>query len=140
MNVASLAAILGELPETVGHDKLYFLTRGCFIDARGPLIISGSSVWGFGIKVLTQSHDLLHGELGATINRDVIVKDNAWIGSFSLLYNCIIGEGAIVASGAVVKSCRVADRVMVAGNPARVIARQVNGEWLYSEPKWRLLV
>jgi len=68
----------------------------------------------------------------------VIVKNHAWIGSGALLYNCVIGEGAVVAIGSVVRSCEVAPRVIVAGNPAKVIARWDDG-WVYNQKKWRVL-
>jgi acetyltransferase-like isoleucine patch superfamily enzyme len=61
----------------------------------------------------------------------VIVEAGAWICSYAILYNCHIGENAIVAIGAVVRSRNVPDGTMVEGNPARVIARLVNDKWEY---------
>lgn len=139
MNLNALAAVIGELTPACQYPKEYFLQRGCFVDARGPLEIEGSSTWGFGVKVLTQSHAIINGDIGEVIARPVIVKRNAWIGSFALLYNCVIGEEAIVAAGSVVRSCEVGPGVMVAGNPAQVIARHVNGKWEYIEDKWKVL-
>lgn len=138
MNLSAIGAITGVLPPTVGLPEHYFLTRGCFIDARGPLIIHEASTWGYGVRVLSRSHDIGDGGLGAVVPRLVRVDAGAWIGSFALLYNCHIGEGAVVAAGAVVRSCDVAPYVMVAGNPAAVIARWNGSRWVYREPKCRL--
>jgi acetyltransferase-like isoleucine patch superfamily enzyme len=69
----------------------------------------------------------------------VIVDKGAWIGSNSVLYNCHIGEGAIVAIGTVVRSQEVKPWVMVAGNPARVMARYVDEHWQYLNQKWEVL-
>jgi acetyltransferase-like isoleucine patch superfamily enzyme len=135
VNLSALGAILGKLPPTVEHPAEYFLQRGCFIDARSPLEISGSSVWGFGVRVLTRSHDIAAGSVGTVVPRPLTVEAGAWIGSFALLYNCTIGEGAVVAAGSVVRSCDVAPWVMVAGNPARVIARWDGQEWRHVELK-----
>lgn len=141
MNVSSLAAVLGNLPETVGMSRDYFLTRGCFIDARGPLQIDATSVWGFGVRVLTRSHDIGSGAVGKVVARGVVVEAGAWVGSFATLYNCRIGQGSIVAAGAVVASCDVAPGVIVAGNPAAVIARWDGHvrRWRYLEPRRGLL-
>lgn len=139
MNLAALSAIRGELPPTVHLPLEYFQTRGIVMDCKGPLEISAESHWGIGVRVLTRSHEFGNSGPEAVVPRPVIVERDAWIGSYALLYNCRIGEGAVVAAGAVVRSCEVAPGVMVAGNPARVIARYSGGRWVYEEPRWRRL-
>lgn len=134
MNQAKFAARLGQAwPATVGLPWEYFEGRGCVIDCRGPLAIAATSVWGFGVRVLTRSHDIKAGpgKVGAVINYPVTVEAGAWIGSYSLLVGCTIGAGAIVAAGTVVRGQTVAPGVMVAGNPARVIARWDGTRWQY---------
>lgn len=124
MNFSAHAARLGPLPSTVGRSWHYFAQRGCVLDTRGPLVIHPNSCWGLGVRVITRSHDIsAWPELGRTIDRGVRVDEGAWIGSFALLIGCHIGAGAIVAAGTVVRCQNVASGVMVAGNPARVIAR-----------------
>jgi acetyltransferase-like isoleucine patch superfamily enzyme len=135
MNVANLAAHLGTLdyPTKVGLPLSYFQIRGIFLDARGPLEISATSVWGFEVRVYTESHDVDQGpgQTGATVPYGVVVEDGAWIGSHSVLAGCRIGAGAIVAAGSVVRGQTVAPGVMVAGNPARVVARWDGQRWVY---------
>ena len=134
---------MGELPPTVGRDKSYFEQRFIELDCRGMLVIHAESHWGFFVKVITQSHDIANGvEPGISakpVDRPVIVEKGAWIGSGTLLYNCIIGEGAIVAVGTVVRSCEVKPYTMIAGNPARVIARWNGETWDYFDNKWTVL-
>ncbi len=136
MNVANLAAHLGTLdyPGKVGLPLSYFQIRGIFLDARGPLEIAATSVWGFEVRVYTESHDIAAGRPGATVPYGVVVEDGAWIGSHSVLAGCRIGAGAIVAAGSVVRGQTVAPGVMVAGNPARVIARWDGTAWVYEAP------
>ena len=51
----------------------------------------------------------------------VIIGNDVWIGgSATILPGVTIGDGSVVAAGAVV-TCDVTPRVLVAGNPARVI-------------------
>lgn len=137
------AILIGALPPTVEFAEKYFFDRRIRLDCRGPLTISKDSRWGYFVTVITQSHYMgSHAGAegwGAVIDRPVIVDRNAWICSGAWLYNCHIGEGAVVGLGAVVRSQDVAPYVMVAGNPARVIARMVDGKWVYSEPHYKVL-
>lgn len=136
------ATLIGELPDTAGHTEKYFSDRFCRLDCRGPLLIHPESRWGYFVTVITKSHQRSRNDhigIGALVDRPVIVDKDAWIGSGALLYNCHIGEGSIVSVGAVVRSQEVKPGVMVAGNPARVIARLVEGDWAYISDKWDVL-
>lgn len=128
---------------SLGHDEQYYTMRNINLDQRGTLVIDAGSHWGFNITVFTQSHSTRdwkeNGFQSAALDRPVTVERGAWIGSNSILYNCKIGEGAIVAIGSVVRSQEVKPFVMVAGNPARIIARYIDGEWIYAGPKWEIL-
>jgi len=139
------AVISGKFPATVGRSQSYFEQRHTWLDCRGTLRIDAQSHWGFYVRVITTSHEIQDGVnatgmgIGIIVDRPVVVERDVWIGSSALLYNCIIHEGAVVAVGSVVSSCEVAPRVIVAGNPARVVARWSDHGWLYETPKWRLL-
>ena len=126
----TLGRILGTLPSTCGHVADYFLERDCFVDARdlGTLIISAESMFGWGVKIITESHDINDGNL-TLIGKTVIVEKKAWICSFVILYNCTIGEGAIVSIGSVVANQTVEPYTIVSGNPARLVARKIDGKW-----------
>lgn len=135
MNVAAGVAVLGDIPKHINRDD--FLTRACFVDARGGLEIGQNVTFGFGVKILTRSHEIDGGEVGDVNARPVKVDDNAWIGSYAILYNCTIGAGSIVSVGSVVRSCSIAPGVIVAGNPAEVIARWNGERWCYAVEKYR---
>lgn len=124
--------VMGKLPETCGHDEKYFMDRYCFVDAReggGKLIISPESYFGIGVKIVTTSHNIIDGNFGGIIPKSVIVERLAWVCSFAILYNCTIGEGAIVKIGSVVADQVVEPWTAVEGNPARVIAKFTDGHW-----------
>lgn len=124
----------------LGHPESFYQKRRIQLDTRGPLHIHPRSRWGFDIRVLTASHD---PETRQTVPRPVTVEEDAWICSHSILYNCVIGRGAIVAAGSVVRSCEVRPYTMVAGNPVQVIARcpdrLPHSPWVYVDKKWRTL-
>ena len=68
--------------------------------------------------------------------RPVTVGDNVWLGTNCfILPGTTIGEGSIVAAGAVVRG-EVPPYTVVAGNPARVVAmlRRPDGPEKTSEP------
>lgn len=133
MNLQAFAARTGPLPGTVRHPWAYFEQRGCMLDTRGPLAIAATSRWGLGVRVITRSHGIFNGPgiLNPTIDYGVTVEAGAWIGSYSVLAGCRIEENAIVAVGSVVRGQVVGPGVIVAGNPARVIARWNGSAWIY---------
>jgi len=66
----------------------------------------------------------LHGQPARPEDvRPIVIGDNVWIGSSSIIYpGVVIGEDSVVAMGSVVVNS-VPPKVVVAGNPARQIAR-----------------
>lgn len=138
MSYFEYALLPNELPDTVGFELKYFNDRNIRLDCRGPLVIHPDSRWGHYVTVCTKSHYMGPGG-GVLVNRPVIVDKNAWICSGAYLYNCHIGEGAVVSFGTVVRSQEVKPYVMVAGNPARVIARFIAGAWRYVGRKYEVL-
>ena len=117
-------------PEQIGHTLEYYALRKIFLDCRGTLKIHPDSEWGWFVTIITQSHNIASGQYGPpTVDRPVIVDEFAWIGSNALLYNCHVKHHGIVACGAVVRNMTVEPYTIVAGNPARVIKRFVDGEW-----------
>lgn len=130
-----MAHILGDLrtQPRCGLPVEYFVQRDCFLDCREPdaLIISPEANFGWEVKLVTQTHDTALGMFGRVTGRKIVIEKHAWIASFAVLYNCTIGEGAIVALGSVVRSQNVPPWTMVAGNPAVPIKRlnPATGKW-----------
>ena len=84
------------------------------------------------LTLICRTHALEEeGIAGPVEYRPITVESGAWICSGVLLYNCTVGAGSIVSAGTVLRSQVVGPGVMVAGNPARVIARLQDGKWLY---------
>lgn len=56
-----------------------------------------------------------------TIAKPIVVKDNAWIGAGAIIMPGVtVGEGAVIGAGSVVTK-DVPERMIVVGNPARVL-------------------
>jgi acetyltransferase-like isoleucine patch superfamily enzyme len=108
--------------KNIGHPVEYYMQRDTFLDCMGPIDLAESSNWGFFNAVITGSHNPNPGYFGQVVLRPVIVRDRAWITTGCILYNCEIGEGAIVSAGSVVRSKNVPAWTIVEGNPAMAIA------------------
>jgi hypothetical protein len=119
---------LGKYPAGMGRPQKYFEDRFTWLDCRGPLKIEFCN-FGWCVRVATLSHDPDNYDKGV-VPKPVIIHKNAWIASWAILYNCEIGEGAVVAIGAVVASMKVPPNTMVSGNPARIVKRRINGKFV----------
>lgn len=118
--------IIGNIPPTVHKPISYFSDRHCFVDCRGKFEMSASADFGYGVRVITHSHDISEGYMGTAVSRTVILKDKVWVGSFSILYNCLLEEGVVVSTGAVVSGVHVPAHSLLEGNPAMIVATYNN--------------
>jgi len=97
---------------------------GCLLDGRHYAIHTGNDVSiGPEATILTLGHDPQSPDF-ATLGGEVVIGDHAWIGYRALvLPGVTIGEGGVVAAGAVVTK-DVPPYAIVAGNPARVVGQR----------------
>jgi maltose O-acetyltransferase len=103
---------------TIGRRSV--INQQCCLDGRGGLTIGNNVDVSAGVWILTDSHDM-HDPLFPEVLAPVRIEDHVWIGSrATILPGVTIGEGAVVAAGAVVTG-NVAAYDVVAGVPARVI-------------------
>ena len=114
------------------HPDWFLTCRISLIDFRGDLQIRSAMniTFGFHVTILTASHDFSQGSLGEMILKKVWIDEGAFIGSNALLYNCHIGQCAVVAAGAVVRNIKVPPHCMVEGNPATVTKVFKDGQWV----------
>lgn len=100
---------------TIGHHAI--------LDARGGLTIGQNVNFSTGVWIWTQQHDP-HDPDFAIKTAPVVVKDYAWLSCRTvILPGVTIGEGAVVAAGAVVTK-DVPDYAIVGGVPAKVIGER----------------
>ncbi|WP_418286545.1 sugar O-acetyltransferase [Halorubrum sp. DTA46] len=106
---------------TVGDD--FFANYGCVLLDTNRVAFGDRCLLGPGVHVYTPTHPIDPGERGAGRERGlpVTVGDDVWIGGRAVINPGVtIGDGSVVASGAVVTD-DVPDRVVVGGNPVRVL-------------------
>jgi maltose O-acetyltransferase len=97
---------------------------GCLFDGRRYSITTGDDVSiGPEASILTLGHDPQSPEF-ALRGGEVTIGDRVWIGYRALVLPGVsIGEGAVVAAGAVVTKS-VEPYTIVGGNPARLIGQR----------------
>ncbi|MBT0958772.1 sugar O-acetyltransferase [Alphaproteobacteria bacterium KMM 3653] len=98
-----------------------FLNTGCVILDSAPVSIGAGSMLGPGVQIYCADHHREPAKRRAGIERALPVRigEDVWIGGAAVILPGVsIGDGAIVAAGAVV-SRDVAAQSRVAGVPAR---------------------
>ena len=103
--------------------KNVFINSGCKMQDQGGIYIGDDVLIGHNACLLTLNHDLNPDKRADMHPKPIGIEDKAWLGSnVTVLPGVCIGEGAVVAAGAVVTK-DVASNTVVAGVPAKFIKK-----------------
>ena len=101
--------------------KNVFINMGCKFQDQGGIFIGDGALIGHNVVLATLNHAISPGDRATMIPASIHIGRHVWIGAnATVLPGVTIGEGAIVAAGAVVTK-DVPKNTMVGGVPARVI-------------------
>lgn len=104
---------------TVG--KGVFINTGCHFQDQGGITLGDGTFLGNNVILTTMNHDFDPAKRRTTYPAPIVTGKNVWLGSsVTVVPGVHIGDGAIVAAGAVVTR-DVPPNTIVAGVPARVI-------------------
>lgn len=107
-------------PEAIVVGEHCTIGDTCFLDGRETIVMGDCVNVGSHVSIYTRQHDVDSPNF-AESGGPVHIGRYAWLGSHSIvLPNVTIGEGAVVAAGAVVTR-DVAPYTLVAGVPARFV-------------------
>ncbi len=110
--------IIGPHHIEIGENTIVW--HHCFLDGRIGLRIGNNVSVSLEACVLSQTHDVRSPDF-ALAGGVTILEDRCWLGTRSMVLPGLkIGEGAVVAAGAVV-TCDVEPYTIVAGVPARLV-------------------
>lgn len=113
-------------PQKLEIGKGSIIGDNSILDARNGIKIGKNVVFASNVRIWTEQHD--HRDpwfrCETQEHKPVIIDDRAWIGSHTIILHSVhIGEGAVVAAGAVVTH-DVAPYSIVAGIPARKVGER----------------
>lgn len=101
--------------------KNVFINSGCNFQDQGGITIGDDCLIGHQVVFATINHDFSPEKRGNMHLAPIVVGKKVWIGAHStILQGVTIGDGAIIAAGAVVTK-NVPPKVIVAGVPAKII-------------------
>lgn len=109
--------------KNIHFGKNVFLNSGCRFQDQGGIFIGDNCLIGHNCVIATLNHSIDPEKRQNLLPAAVRIGNDVWIGAnATILPGVRIGDGAIVAAGAVVTR-DVAERTVVAGVPAKVIKR-----------------
>lgn len=99
------------------------INRECYVDGRVGVRIGDNVNVSFQVCLLSLQHDHNDPEF-RSVGGEVVIKDHAWIGARAIILPGVtIGEGAVIAAGAVV-ACSIPDYAVAGGVPAKIIGER----------------
>ena len=106
------------------------INRKCMLDARGGIVIGSNVSISHNVSLCSGSHDFNTPDF-KYIAGSIHVDDNVWIGiNATILKDVQIGEGAVIAAGAVVTK-NVPPYEVWGGVPAKKIAKRTCKDFQY---------
>ena len=110
-------------PRKIRIGRNSIVGNGCLLDGRSGLEIGSNVNISSGVWIWTLHHDVQSPDF-ALAGGKTIIHDRVWLCSRStILPGVVIGEGAVVASGAVVTK-NVPPYTIVGGVPAKIIGKR----------------
>lgn len=107
--------------QNISVGKGVFINACCHFQDQGGITIGDGAQIGHNVVLATLNHEAEPGRRKITKPGPITIGENVWIGSNAVVVPGVsIGDGAIVAAGAVVTK-DVPPNAVVGGVPARVI-------------------
>lgn len=126
-------AVLGEV-ELISSERITIgnnckINSRVFMNGRSGITIGDNVTLSYGAKLISTGYDVEHwmktGERIHFDDKPIYIGDNCWIGTDAIILPGvkITGEFVVIGAGAVVTKDITESRVLVAGNPAKIVKR-----------------
>ena len=120
----------------IGTDAVVKLGNNSYINSFSTLIAMNGLEIGKNCSIAWDCqfldegfHELNYEEKKSREKKEISIADDVWIGSkVSIYMGTTIKRGSVIAANSVVKGCFDEENVLIAGNPAKVIKRNVSWE------------
>ena len=128
LSVAGIVTIMSGCHVHINYDASVKIGSGSFLNAGATLTADDSVSIGRDCAISwavtitdTDVHTIVRSGTRRRSRAPVVIEDHVWIGAGAIvLKGCSLGQGCVVAAGAVVTST-VPAACLVSGNPARVV-------------------
>ena len=98
-----------------------FINMGCKFQDQGGIFIGNDCLIGHNATLCTINHAFSPGHRGDMTFKPIRIEDKVWLGAnVTVLQGVTVGEGTIIAAGAVVTK-DVSPRTVVGGIPAKLL-------------------
>ena len=113
--------IYSDFGKNIHTGQNVFINSGCCFQDQGGIEIGDGCLIGHQVVFATLNHDLDPLKRGNNIARPIKLGKNVWVGAHAtILPGVTIGDGAVIAAGAVVNK-DVPPLVVVGGVPAKIL-------------------
>jgi acetyltransferase-like isoleucine patch superfamily enzyme len=120
-SVALFPPFYSEFGKNLSLGKGVFINIGCRVQDTGGITIGDGTLIGHGSTLTTLNHSVDPSRRGDMTPAPIVIGRHVWLGaSVTVVPGAAIGDGAIVAAGAVVTQDVVANTI-VGGVPAKLI-------------------
>jgi len=126
-SVRVFAPFYSDFGANIKLGKNVVINNACCFQDQGGITIGDGSLIGHQVVLATINHDLAPSRRGDMTFAPIVIGKNVWVGSHAtILQGVTVGDGAVVAAGAVVTH-DVPENTVVGGVPAKVI-KVIKGE------------
>lgn len=130
--IIECTGVIRELGEKLTIGNHVGFAQNCFLEVRGNITIGDNCIFASGVSMAAENHNFQSIDTpirlqGAT-RKGISIGNDCWIGTkVCILDGVTIGEGSIIAAGAVVNK-DIPPYSVVGGVPAKVIKKRSNME------------
>lgn len=113
-------------PQNIQIGQGSIIGDNSILDGRNGITVGNNVVFASNVRIWTEQHDHRdpYFRCKTQEHKPVVIDDRAWIGSHTIILHSVhIGEGAVVAAGAVVTK-DVEPYTIVAGIPAKKVGER----------------
>ena len=116
------STVKGKIKVGKGVSNSFAVSSCCYIQGINGIEIGDYTIFASGVKIISANHDPL--DISKSIkSKPIVIGKRVWLGANAIVLPGVeIGDGAIVAAGAIVTK-NVEPNSVVGGNPAKILKR-----------------